>query len=293
VKLQKITRAFLRQHPLPDHREASDKQQRGRVLVIAGSVEISGAALLASLGALRAGAGLLQVATCQSAAPHLRMAMPEALVAACPETSGGGIDPSALPRLVELASGCDSILLGPGMVDADAVAALTLGLLREAVEPSYVLDASAFVQMPTHHDDLISQKDRIVVTPHSGEMAKFLGVMREEVDREPLAAAQKAAAFTGAVVALKGAITHIVSPSGETWVCEHGCVGLATSGSGDTLAGILAGLLARGVEPGLAACWSAYIHAEAGQRLTKRHGAVGFLARELPGEIPRIMEDLK
>jgi ADP-dependent NAD(P)H-hydrate dehydratase len=293
VNLQKITPAFLLHHPLPDHRAASDKQQRGRVLVIAGSVENPGAALLASQGALRAGAGLLQVATCQSAAPHLRIAMPEALVVGCAETSGGGIDPSALPRLVELASGCDCVLLGPGMVDADAVEALTLALLREAVGPCYVLDASAFVQMRTHRDDFISQRGRIVVTPHSGEMAKFLGVTRKEVDREPLAAARKAAAVIGGVVALKGAVTHIVSSSGESWLCEHGCIGLATSGSGDTLAGILAGLLARGGAPGPAACWSAYLHAEAGQRLTKSRGAVGFLAREIPGEIPRIMEDLK
>jgi ADP-dependent NAD(P)H-hydrate dehydratase len=293
VSLQKVTPAFLRQHSLPDHREASDKQQRGRVLVIAGSVEIPGAALLASLGALRAGAGLLQVATCQSAAPHLRMDMPEALVVGCAETSSGGIDPSALTRLVELASSCDSVLLGPGMVDADAIAALTLALLREAAGPCYVLDASAFVQMRTHLDVLNSQRGRVVVTPHSGEMAKFAGVTREEVDRDPLDAAQKAVALIGCVVALKGATTHIVSPFGESWLCDHGCIGLATSGSGDTLAGILAGLLARGVEPGLAACWSTYIHAEAGHRLTKRHGAVGFLAREIPGEIPRIMEDLK
>jgi ADP-dependent NAD(P)H-hydrate dehydratase len=293
VNLQKITPAFLRQHPLPDHRKASDKQQRGRVLVIAGSVEIPGGALLASLGALRAGAGLLQVATCESAAPYFRMAMPEALVVGCAETSGGGIDSSALSRLVELASGCNSVVLGPGMVDRDAVEAVTLGLLRQAVGPCYVLDASAFVQMRAHTDDLVSHRGSIVVTPHSGEMAKFLGVSRKEVDREPLSTAQQSAALIGAVVALKGATTHIVTASGESWLCEHGCIGLGTSGSGDTLAGILAGLLARGASPSLAACWSTYIHAEAGQRLTKRHGAVGFLAREIPGEIPRIMEDLK
>jgi len=290
--LKKITPDYLRQHPLPDHREANDKQQRGRVLVIAGSVEIPGAALLASLGALRAGAGLLQVATCQSSAPHLRMAMPEALVVGCSETHNGGIDPSFLPRIIELASGCDSVLLGPGMVDGDAVAAVTRALLKEARGPCYVLDASAFVHVRPFVEDLKIQKGRVVVTPHSGEMAKFLGITRKEVDLDPLAAAKEASSLIGGVVALKGAVTHIVSPSGESWLCDHGCVGLATSGSGDTLAGILAGLLARGTLPEPASYWSTYLHAEAGQRLAIRHGSVGFLAREIPGEVPRIMEDL-
>ena len=89
------------------------------------------------------------------------------------------------------------------------------------------------------------------------------------------------------------AVTHIVSPSGKSWLCDHGCIGLATSGSGDTLAGILAGLLARGAGVDRAACWSVFIHAEAGQRLTKSYGRVGFLAREIPQEVPRIMEDLQ
>ena len=130
--------------------------------------------------------------------------------------------------------------------------------MNEVSGPRFVLDAAAFFQMREHLNDLASQTGRIVSTPHSGEMAKFLGVSRADVEIDPLAAARKASDLGAGVVALKGAVTYIVSPSGEGWLCDHGCIGLATSGSGDTLAGILAGLLARGATLGAAACWSAY-----------------------------------
>jgi ADP-dependent NAD(P)H-hydrate dehydratase len=223
----------------------------------------------------------------------MRIAMPEAMVVGCEETSAGGIHPSAAARLVQLASDSDAVLLGPGMVDEDAVAELTLALVKNATGPCFVLDAAAFVQMRAHPEVLQAQGGRVVATPHSGEMAQFLGKERADVDREPEVFATTASEMTGAVVALKGAITHIVDASGQSWLCNHGCIGLGASGSGDTLAGILVGLLARGAAPARAAYWSAYLHAEAGQRLTKKFGTVGFLAREIPDEIPRIMEKLR
>ena len=123
-------------------------------------------------------------------------------------------------------------------------------------------------------------------------MATFLGISRDDVTADPLAAARRAAAMLQAVVAMKGACTHVVSPAGEAWSCDHGNVGLATSGSGDTLAGIIAGLLARGATPAQAAVWGVYMHGEAGNRLAGTHGGFGFLAREIPAEIPAIMADL-
>jgi ADP-dependent NAD(P)H-hydrate dehydratase len=287
-----VTPEFFHTHSLPRHEDESDKQARGRVLVIAGSVEVPGAALLAGLGVLRAGAGILQIATCQSAASHLAMAMPEAMVVGCRETPAGGIDPANAPRLTELGSGCDAMLIGPGMMDEAAVAELTSELLTRLETPVFVLDASAFSTLnltapPGGH------AGKIVATPHSGEMAKFLALRREEVDSAPLHAARQAAATLQAVVAMKGASTHVVSPNGEAWLCENGPIGLATSGSGDTLAGILAGLLARGTHPALATIWAVYMHGEAGRRLVKRNGALGLLAREIPGEIPGIMQELR
>jgi hydroxyethylthiazole kinase-like uncharacterized protein yjeF len=286
-----VTPEFLYTHPLPRHEQEGDKQARGRVLVIAGSAEVPGAALLAGLGALRAGAGILQIATCRSAASHLAMAMPEAMVVGCRETPAGGIDPANAPRLIEVGSGCGAVLIGPGMMDDAAVAELTSELLKRLKTPVFVLDAAAFAtlntrEMPGGH------AGKIVVTPHAGEMAKFLDVPRAQVDNDPLRAARRAAAALQAAVAMKGASTHVVSPDGEAWLCENGSIGLATSGSGDTLAGILAGLLARGTHPVLATIWAVYMHGEAGRRLAKRNGTFGLLAREIPGEIPSIMQEL-
>jgi ADP-dependent NAD(P)H-hydrate dehydratase len=286
-----VTPELLCTHPLPRHEQEGDKHARGHVLVIAGSVEVPGAALLAGLGALRAGAGVLQIATCRSAALHLAMAMPEAMVVGCGETPAGGIDPANAPRLTELGSGCDAVLIGPGMMDDAAVAELTAELLKHLQAPVFVIDASAFAtlkisEMPTR------PAGKIVATPHSGEMAKFLDVPREEVDNDPLRAARRAATALQAVVAMKGASTHIVSPDGEAWLSENGSIGLATSGSGDTLAGILAGLLARGTHATWATIWAVYMHGEAGRRLAKRNGTFGLLAREIPGEIPSIMQEL-
>src|ERR1700730_18218955 len=102
MKTTTVTHQFLRANPLPNHEEDSDKQARGRVLIVAGSVEVPGASLLAGLGTLRAGAGILQIATCRSVAPHLGMAMPEAMVVGCRETVAGGIDPAEAARLAEL-----------------------------------------------------------------------------------------------------------------------------------------------------------------------------------------------
>ncbi len=291
MSVTEITREFLRAHPLPEPEKEGDKQERGRVLVIAGSVEIPGAALLAGLGSLRSGAGILQIATCRSRAGHLGVAMPEARVIGCDETEEGGIDPASAEHLIELATNCDAVLIGPGMADPAAVAKLTLTMLKQLEGPLLVLDALAFSTLRT---DLMPQRraGKIVVTPHSGEMAKFLNVRREDVDQDPLKAARRAAAALPTIVAMKGAETYVVAENGEAWLSRNGSIGLATSGSGDTLAGILAGLLARGTEPSLATAWAVYMHGQAGRDLTERHGRFGLLAREIPGEIPHIMRDL-
>lgn len=185
---RKIDAAYLSANPLPDPDEGGDKHSRGRVLIIAGSVEVPGAALLAGLGALRSGAGVLQLATCKSNAAHLGMAMPEAMIVGCRETSSGEIDPSNSERLVDLASDADAVLMGPGLVDETSVAELRSELLSRVARPIFVLDASAFTSLRTSRGVAPTHRRRTIVTPHSGEMAKFLRISKEEIEADPVGA---------------------------------------------------------------------------------------------------------
>ena len=193
-----------------------------------------------------------------------------------------------VPRLER----CDAVLIGPGMLDEEAARDLAAAVLDGADGPTFVLDAGALTRLAEITDALRRQSGRVVITPHTGEMATLLGISRRAVIADLLGSAREAASRLQAVVALKGATTYIVSPQGEAWFFDEGNVGLATSGSGDTLAGIIVGLLARGATPLGAAMWGVYLHGEAGNRLSLIHGHVGFLARELLDAIPRIMADL-
>lgn len=289
--IPELTPELLATLPLPRHGGGDDKEDRGRVLVIGGSAEMPGALLLAGTAALRAGAGKLQLATVESVAAQVAAAVPEARVFRLPETAAGGIDPKAADRLAELAQEAGAVVLGPGMLDPDAVEALTAALL-DVEGPPMLLDAAALKGLPRQAAALARRGGRVVITPHAGEMASCLGMDIAAVKAGPLEVARRAAALLHAVVALKGDRTHIAAPDDRAWFNDHGNVGLATSGSGDVLAGIIAGLMARGAEPAAACLWGVYIHADAGVRLAGRIGPLGYLARELADEIPHILAEL-
>ena len=287
-KPQAVDAALLMSLPLPRHGENADKDERGRLLAIGGSRAVPGALLLSGVAALRAGAGKLQLATVASIAPHIGVAVPEALVMALAETEDGDIAPGSIDALLARLCRCDAVLIGPGMLDEDAASAITIAAMR-AEGPAFVLDAGALCNLAAEADTLRRHDGRIVLTPHAGEMARLMGMSVEDIAADPFAVARRAAAQLGAVVALKGGCTVIAAPDGAIWQYSEGRVGLATSGSGDTLAGVIAGLLARGAAPHEAAIWGVYLHGEAGNRLSESHGPVGFLARELLAEIPGIM----
>lgn len=287
-----IDPAWLRAHPLPVPAEDDDKSQRGTIQVVGGCAEVPGAVLLAGEAALRAGAGKLRLATVRSVAPQLAIAMPEALVVGLEETEEGRIAPGAARALLPRLNACAALLIGPGL-PAEGAEPLVNALLQ-GLEPGrgVVLDAGAMSALAAHPEALRRHATRALITPHAGEMANLLRIPKEEVSADPLAAAQRAAERFGAMVAMKGARTWVVAPGGQALLCTHGHVGLATSGSGDTLAGITAGLLARGCAPLQAMGWAVWLHAEAGHRLARRIGPLGFLARELLAEVPAIMADL-
>jgi ADP-dependent NAD(P)H-hydrate dehydratase len=274
---------------LPRLDDTADKEARGRVLIVGGSTENPGGLLLAAEAAMRAGAGKLQLATANSIAAALAVAVPEARVFAFPAAGTEGVHPKAAGDLAEQADRVDALLIGPGLLDEDAAARLTRGVLKRIGKPAVVLDAGGLAALRDDPRALAHLDGRAVLTPHAGEMAQLLGMERDAVEADPEAAARRAAEAFGAVVALKGPETVIAAPDGSLVRYAGGGVGLATSGSGDVLGGIVAGLLARGADAVRAAAWGVYLHGEAGNALTRRHGTVGFLARELPGEVPRIL----
>ena len=277
---------WLRALPLPGFDTVADKDARGRVLVAGGCREVPGGVLLAAEAALRAGAGKLQVATVGSMAPGLALRLPEARVIGLPETAEGGLAPAAAPRLEELAERVDAVCLGPGMMDAEEAGALARAMLRAVRAPlAFLLDAAAICGLEP--DSSGRHAGRLVLTPHAGELAQMLDMARAAVEADLLAAGRAAARRFQAVVVVKGQDSSVVTPQGEAFGISGGGVGLATSGSGDVLAGAITGLLARGAPPLAAAGWGAWLHAEAGRAL----GPPGFLARELPGQFPRILSD--
>lgn len=284
-----LTPARLRQLALPALDDAADKEARGRVLIVGGSAQNPGGLLLAAEAALRAGAGKLQLATADPVAPAVSVAVPEARVFALAASGAEGIHPRAARDVAERADRVSAVLIGPGLVDEDAAGRLARGVLKRIAKPAVVLDAGGLAALRDEPRALAHLEGRAVLTPHAGEMAQLLEMERDEVEADPLAAARRAAEVFGAVVALKGPETTLVAPDGRAFRYTGGSVGLATSGSGDVLGGIIVGLLARGADPLHAAAWGVYLHGEAGNVLARRHGDVGYLARELPGEVPAIL----
>jgi ADP-dependent NAD(P)H-hydrate dehydratase len=254
------------------------------VLVVGGGLVMAGAVMLAGVAALRAGAGKLQLATSEGAIVALSVAMPEARVFALPQTADGRPTADGAQVLAQHVKGCDALLIGPGMMrDEEGMARALLDL---APTQPMVLDAGALNAV----EDAGSRPGGLVLTPHSGEMARLLKQTRSEIEADPLAAAREAAGRFGAVIVMKGARTHVVSPDGAAGLYAGGGVGLGVSGSGDVLGGLIAGLLARGVPPFEAAAWGVFLHGEAGARLSKRVGTLGFLAREIAAEVPAVMD---
>ena len=276
-----VTPALLADWPLPQPDEGGGKHARGAVLVVGGATSTPGAVLLAGLAALRTGAGKLQVLTVESTAVALAVSVPEAAVV------GIGPDPldgDAADEVVARSERAAALVLGPGLMDADGALALLRGVLPRLDGTPVVLDGLALTALAK--DASLLEGVTAVLTPNSGEVAALLD--GEELDGQE--AAQAVASRYGAVVSSPG---WVATPDGRCWCVEAGGIGLGTSGSGDVLAGLVGGALARGADAAQAGVWGQYLHSTAGDLLTARLGRVGFLARELLDEVPTVLRQLR
>jgi len=281
-----VSPTLLRAWPLPEPDENGSKHDRGTVLVVGGAASTPGAVLLAGLAALRAGAGRLSVATVRSTQVALGVALPEALVDGLPETPDGALDPGCAEQVVSSCGSAATVLLGPGLLDDRAVRALLEAVLPRLGEAGVVLDAGALTALAGAPELLDAVRDRVVLTPNGGELAALL----EGADLEGADAVRAVAERYGAVVVGQGTVA---APDGRAWEDGAGGIGLGTSGSGDVLAGVVAGLLGTGADAAQAAVWGRHLHAAAGDRLAARIGRTGFLARELLEQVPLVRTGLR
>jgi len=293
VNLDLITDAWAKRL-LPERPMGANKGTFGRVLAVAGSVHYSGAAYLAAGGALRAGAGLVTLAAARSLLPVLAAKLDEATFLPLDEAEPGVIGDGSLKDIRAALRPCRALLLGCGLGKHAATGALLRALLLESGDglPPAVIDADGL--------NLLSEVDgwwrrlsgEAVLTPHPGEMARLTGGDIAAVQGERIEICLRMAAEWRQVVVLKGAGTVIAAPDGRAALAAAANPGLASGGTGDVLAGIIAGLLAQGLKPYEAALLGVHLHAGAGEMARAEMGAAGMLAGDLLPRLPLYIRKL-
>lgn len=271
---------------LPARRPDTHKGTYGRVLIVAGSVGFTGAAVLATLGALRAGSGLVVVGVPQSVYAIVASKITEGMPTPLPDANGG-LAPNALTKIDELASIADVIAVGPGLSQASGVLRVVEGLL--AGSKPVVIDADGLNVLAGHSGVLEREHAPAVVTPHPGELSRLTGISTTEIQRDRLQAARTAAGRFRSVVALKGARTVVATPEGEAFIVPTGNPGMATGGMGDVLTGAVASLIGQGLQPAQAAYAGAYLHGLAADLIADARGMAGMLASELADHLPQAL----
>lgn len=280
---------------LPGRPLMANKGTFGRVLVVAGSINYIGAAYLACSGAIRAGAGLVTLATAVSLQPIIAAKVTEITYLPLPESSLGVISPQAARFIHQEVGQSDVLLLGCGLGQSQPVVKFmksTLFRLKPEVPP-LVLDADALNTLAKTPDWWRRLTDDAILTPHPGEMARLAGVSVEEVQSDRVDMAKRVAQEWHKTVVLKGAYTVVATPDGRAKISPFANPGMASAGTGDVLSGVIAGLVAQGLNLFDAAACGVYLHGKAGEMVRERLGEAGMIASDLLPVLPLVIKTLK
>ena len=280
---------------LPERPLQANKGSFGRVLVVAGSINYIGAAYLACSGAIRVGAGLVTLATATSLQPILAAKLTEATYLPLPESRPGIISPEATNLIHRELDHYNVLLMGCGLGQSQSVVRFIRSALfsPKSPLPSLVLDADALntlAQTPNWWQQLTGDA---ILTPHPGEMARLAGISVDEVQSDRVSIAKKVALEWHKTIVLKGAYTVVAAPDGQSRISSVVNPGLASAGTGDVLAGVIAGLLAQGLSLFDAAACGVFLHSEAGEMVRARLGNTGMIASDLLPVLPLVIKQLK
>ena len=276
---------------LPARRPDGHKGTFGRVLVVAGSIGMTGAAILACRGALRAGAGLVSLAAPASLSGVFDVALSEVILYPLPETDGrlAGFDDARFLAALDLA---DVLAIGPGLARAAETGEVVRSILRQAVG-RIVLDADGILACADDVDLLRSLGRRLLLTPHPGELGLLLDRPAEEIDRDRVDVASALAVDRGNVVLLKGRPTVVATPEGERFLNPTGNTGLATGGSGDVLTGLIAGFAAGGASLEDAAVLGAYVHGWAAEVFSRSRAERSLTPSDVLDLMPEVLREVE
>ena len=268
---------------LPQRDENAHKGDFGRVLLLCGSLGYTGAAYLAAMGALRSGAGLVYLGVPESIYAIEAAKLNEPVIFPLPD-QGGRLSEAAVPEILERLPRMDAVLIGPGLGLSEGTFAVLKAVLTHAACP-VIVDADGITLLVRHMDILRGREAPTVLTPHAGEFSRLFG----PVGDDPMAAARKASLDSGSIVLLKGHRTCITDGTRE-YRNPTGNPGMATGGSGDVLAGVLASLLGQGLEPLEGAACAAWLHGKAGDLCAEAMGQYGMLPTDLLSFLPRLLK---
>ena len=268
---------------LPDRDPFAHKGKFGKILLLCGSEGYTGAAALASMGALRSGAGLVFLGVPRSIYAIEAVKLTEAIVFPLPDENGK-LSKDAIPEILDRLPKLDAVLIGPGLGQSQGVCEVVKTVLERAECP-VVLDADGITVMCQHMDILRGRTGPTILTPHDGEFARLGGVMGE--DR--VAAAEQMARESGCIMLLKGHRT-VITDGSDTYINQTGNPGMAVGGSGDVLAGIIVSLLGQGIAPLEAAACGAWLHGAAGDLCAAEMGQYGMLPTDMLNVLPRLLK---
>lgn len=290
--VRSLTPRWVAEH-LPPRPARAHKGDFGRLLVVAGSTEYPGAAVLTGLGAMRAGAGVVRVAAAESVARTLGGVVPELTWMVLDEEAPGLIAPSGWRHLTTQAASYDAVVVGPGLGRQPATQRRVRNLVRALRVPA-VIDADGLNALADGGRWWVGLQTPLVLTPHPGEFARLTGDdPPDDEDATRARAAADAAVRWDQVVVLKGAHTVVAAPTGDVLRSDVATSALATAGSGDVLAGVIGAFLAGGAAPVVAAGCAVAVHGAAGLLAEDRIGRTGVVARDVAALLPEAIEKLR
>ncbi len=296
--------AFL----LPERTAYSHKGDYGHVLIVAGSRGKTGAALMTAKACLRSGAGMITIGVPETLMDVFQERVTEEMLLPLPDNGQGILSKEASANILDFLSGkADVLAIGPGISSGPDIAALLKALLISATAPM-VLDADAINSISGHSGLFSSVKAPVVLTPHTGEMARLLQkehlkdkknsdadwkCLQKTIERDRIATAASFSKETGTYLVLKGVPTIVSEPEGRTFINTTGNPGMATAGSGDVLTGMVAAFLAQGLNPSDASRLGVYLHGLAGDIAVAEKGMHSLIATDIIGKIPEAFLRLK